>query len=64
MKKRVRLAGRYLLLYAMVFGFTVGLISLSCMPVWMTRAFAAVSVGWLAFRYIAWTINRPRRVRR
>lgn len=56
--KNVRLAGRYLLLYAIVFGVTVGVVSLACMPAWMARAGVAVGAGWIALRYIAWRCFR------
>lgn len=56
--KNVRLAGRYLLLYAIVFGVTVGLVSLACIPAWMARAGGAIGAAWWAFRYVAWSISR------
>lgn len=56
--KNVRLAGRYLLLYAIVFGATVGLVSLACMPDWMARAGGAIGAAWWAVRYIAWRCYR------
>lgn len=56
--KNVRLAGRYLLLYAIVFGATVGLVSLACIPAWMARAGGAIGAAWWAFRYVLWSMSR------
>lgn len=56
--KNVRLAGRYMLLFCIVFGVTVGLVSLACMPDWMACAGGALGAAWWAFRYVAWSVSR------
>lgn len=58
MKKRVRMAGRYLLLYCILFGAAVGLITLAMMPPWMARAGGCVGAAWWAGRYVLWSIER------
>lgn len=61
MKKKVRLLGRYALLYCILFGVTVGLIAVAAMPDWLARAGGCVGAGWWAYRLVGLSMVRAAR---
>ncbi len=61
MKKQLRLAGRYALLYCILFGVTVGLIAVAAMPDWLARAGGCVGAGWWAYRLVGRSVERTAR---